>query len=375
MLSSPIEHAGRILIMRLDNIGDIVMLSPALRALRKHIPQAHLTLMASPAGSQVAPLLPWVDEVVTWRAMWQDISDSGETDAGREFNLVRQLRERRYDAALIFTSFSQSPHPPAYACYLAEIPVRVGQSKEFGGRVLSHAAQPPLDAGHQVDRNLALLESINVPLDGRQMELALPKAVRKAAKRLLVEAGVDPKAPFILLAPGASCSARRYPPARYAEVAHMLADQSGWPVVVAGSRRERKTLAPVLDIADGKTVISLVGQSSVPELAALVARASLVLANNSAALHIADAFRRPVVVTYSGTEYESQWRPRYSAMRLLRKPTACSPCYRFECPFQLECLEFTPSEVTRSALDLLQEVVSPHSQQINSAIQPMSVQT
>jgi ADP-heptose:LPS heptosyltransferase len=142
---------------------------------------------------------------------------------------------------------------------------------------------------------------------------------------------------------------------RYAVVARSLSAEAGLPLVIVGSRREFETLQSVISVADQESVISLVGRTSVPELAAIVRRASLVLANNSACLHLADAFQRPMVITYSGTEHESQWRPRSSPARLLRRDTSCSPCYNFNCPYGMECLDISPEEVVQAALDLLFE--------------------
>src|SRR5690606_32880825 len=96
-------------------------------------------------------------------------------------------------------------------------------------------------------------------------------------------------------------------------------------------------------------------ETSIVGLAALVAGARLVLTNDSLGLHLADATRTPSVVLYSGTELESQWRPRHSPHRLLRKPTPCSPCYQFTCPFHLECLDWTPEEVAAAGIELLGE--------------------
>src|SRR5262245_26612507 len=135
----------RVLAMRLDNIGDVVMLGPALRALREKFSDAEITLMASPAGSAVAPMLPWVDDVLVHEALWQDTSLKNLLDLNREMDFIEQLQEREYSLAVIFTSFSQSPFPAAYACYLAGIPYRVGFSKEVGGQALSHSSPSPAD--------------------------------------------------------------------------------------------------------------------------------------------------------------------------------------------------------------------------------------
>jgi lipopolysaccharide heptosyltransferase II len=347
------EAVQRLLVIRLDNIGDVVLLSPALRNLRRRFPEAGITLMASPAGSQVAPLLPWIDDVFTWRAIWQDVSGSLSHDPQRERALIESLRTRDYHAAFIFTSFSQSPLPPAYACYLAGIPVRVGYSKEFGGGLLSFSSPPPADETHQADLNLALLELAKIPVRDRHLELHIPTEVRHETDRILEPAGINPMSDYTVLAPGASCSARRYSPDRFAAAAVELSNRTGMPVVVVGSQREAETIAPVSAAAQNGNLISLVGKTSLPQLAAIIQGAALVVANNSASIHLADAFQRPIVALYSGTEYESQWAPRNSPTRLLRRPTDCSPCYRFECPYSMECLDIPPREVVEAALDLL----------------------
>jgi lipopolysaccharide heptosyltransferase II len=353
------KNVRRLLAVRLDNIGDVIMLSPALRAIKQALPEVYLTLMASPGGSQAAHLLPWVDETISWRATWQDISGTFAQDASREFGLIEMLNNGRYDAAVLFTSFSQSPYPPAYACFLAGIPLRLGHSKEFGGGILTQWVLPPPDEGHQADRNLSLLRAAGFPGSDSRLELAIPETVQARVDEILQQFGLNAAAPFIVLAPGASAAARRYDPARYTRVIEILTGQIGLPVVVVGSERDAKSVQPVLDYAataQNDLVHCLVGKTSVPELAAIIRRSALVIANNSASLHMADAFLRPMVILYSGTEHETQWQPASAPARLLRRLTACSPCHQFRCPYHMECLDIPPAEVAREAIRLLAAV-------------------
>src|SRR5690606_6214035 len=121
--------AERVLVVRADNIGDVLMSAPALAALRAALPHAAITLLASPAGSQAAPLLPWIDDVWTERVLWQDLGRL-RFDPARERRFVDVLRARRFDAAIVLTSFSQSPYPAAFVAWLAGIPLRAGASRE-----------------------------------------------------------------------------------------------------------------------------------------------------------------------------------------------------------------------------------------------------
>lgn len=344
------QEARRILAVRLDNTGDVVMLGPALRAVKGASPEARITLLASPAGAAAAALLPWIDETIVWRSTWQDLGHL-PFDPERELELVAILRQRAFDAALIFTSFSQSPHPPALVCYLAGISLRAGESKEFGGALLTEWVQGTLEDAHQVDRNLRLVETAGFPVMDRSLEIAIPDEAREEARTTLAANGLDPAHPYVLLHPGASAEARRYPAARWGAVARALV-AAGWPVVITGVEREAAIARETADAA-GPGATLLLGATGLPGYAALVDGASLVLCGNTLPMHLADATRTPALVMYSGTDRESQWAPRATQARLLRRPTPCAPCYRFSCPLELACLDFTPEEVTQVALAML----------------------
>jgi ADP-heptose:LPS heptosyltransferase len=344
------REARNILAVRLDNTGDVVMLGPALRAVKQASPDARISLLASPAGSAAAPLLPWIDDVIVWRSIWQDVGGRMPFDPQREWELIQLLAERRFDAALIFTSFSQTPQVPGYVCYLAGIPLRAGESKEFGGSVLTTELRGAPDDLHQAERNLRLIEQLGFPVRDRRLAVAISDEDREAARVLLADVDIDAQRPFTLIHPGASAEARRYPPERMGEVAHLLRRQ-GHQVLITGVDKE----APIVDEARSRApgVRCLVGQTTLAQYAALVARAALVICGNTLPLHLADAVGTPLVVLYSGTDYEEQWRPREVAAELLRRPTACHPCYRFTCPIDLPCLDISPCDVVEAAERLL----------------------
>lgn len=355
MLPDEVKQVSRILAVRMDNIGDVVMLSPALRAVRGSFPESRITLLASPAGCQVAEMLPWVDDVIIWRALWQDASNALAFQPEREFKFIEQLKQEKFDLALIYTSFSQTPFPPAYACYLAGIPIRVGLAKDFGGGVLSHYGKPPMETDHQVDRDLAVNRLIGIPQDGTHLELRIPEQSQTQASQKLASINIVSGQPYIIIAPGASCVSKRYPVQRAAELCKLLAQKSNLPVLIIGSERDIPSIQPVLDAVDNDAIFSLVGQTGVSEMAALISNSLFVIANNSSAMHIADAFRKPMLVLFSGTDQRSQWAPRNSPAILLQRQVKCSPCYRFDCPYEMECLDFPPEEVAELIVGVLEK--------------------
>jgi ADP-heptose:LPS heptosyltransferase len=345
----PWKSLDRLLVVRPDNLGDVLLAGPALRALRSAAPQAQIDLLASPAGAPAADLLPEVHSVVVAQVSWQQIDPhAGAPDEG----LVRSLAERDYDAAIVLTSFSQSPWPAGYVCQQAGIPVRAGTSKEFGGTALTHWVPAPEDDLHQVDRSLAVLERLGVPGAGQALHATVPAAGRAAARWALANAGADPDLDPVVLLPGASCAARRYRPERFREVTRALT-ALGHQVAVCGAPAERELVAAVAEGVSG--AVPLAGALDVQGLAGLLAGAAVAVVNNSGGMHLADAVGTPVVALFAGTELPQQYRPRSAPAVVLGVPTPCRPCRQFTCPFAGECLDVAPDEVTDAVARLLRE--------------------
>lgn len=343
-LGRPPDWSGirRVLLVRADNLGDVVMATPAVRALRLAVPHAAIDLLASPVGATVAPLVPGLRDVLTVSASWQQAGGAPVT-AAEEAWLMETIRDRAYDAMLVLTSPSQSPWPAAHVGLLAGIGLRVVHSTEFGGAVATHWITPPPVGTHQVDRCLHLLAALGVPPAGTALELDIPDTDRA------------PDGPFAVLAPGGSCPSKRYPSERFAAVARAIAE-AGLAVRVAGPPKEAPLVGEVVAGAAHPLVAPL-GEVTVPQLAAVIARAEVVVCNNSGCLHLADAARVPVVVTYAGTELLTEMAPRTTpAAELLSRPVPCSPCRQFRCPYHQECLDLAPADVAAAALRLTAKV-------------------
>lgn len=332
----------RVLVVRADNLGDVVLATPALRALRRAVPHAEVDLLASPVGATVASMIPGLRDVLTVSASWQQAGAAGDVHVARagERWLVERVRGGHYDAMVVFTSPTQSPWPVAHVGLLAGIPLRAVHSAEFGGAVATHWVTPPPEGIHQVDRCLHLVAALGIPPAGPELTLDIP--------------AVERRGPFAVLAPGGSCPSKRYPAGRFAAVARRLAE-ARLPVLVSGSPKEAPLVEEVVAGAAHPLVAPL-GEVTVPELAGVIAAADVVVCNNSGCLHLADAARTPVVVTYAGTERRTEMPPRTTTAELLDRPVPCSPCRQFRCPYHQECLDVDPAEVAAAALRLITKV-------------------
>lgn len=350
------EDLQHLLVLRPDTIGDVIMLSPALRRLKEALPHAEITLLTSSGGSQTAPLLPWVDHVMAYPASWKDITEASLLNLRKDMAFIEQLREQRFSMAMIFTGLSESSWPSAYACYLAGIPHRIGFAKDMNSSALSHFLLPPPDDFHQVDRNLNLLEAIGIYEANNQAELSISEEIEKRANKLLSENGIEQGISYIVLAPDASLPEHRYDPYHFAAAARILSAQTELQILIVGSSDDMEAIQPVLQMANENlygNVRSLVGKMKLPELVAVIRGASLTITNKSAAMHIAEAFQCPMIVLYPGTDATNSWHPRSTSARVLSRSDSCSLCSESECRHGMKCLDIRPEEVAIAALEML----------------------
>jgi ADP-heptose:LPS heptosyltransferase len=349
------ETLERVLLIRLDNLGDVLLTTPAFRAVRQALPKAHLALLSGPAGCEIGRLDPDVDETILYRAPSEDVYFRLPQNPGRELDAIETLRERDFDAAIIFTSYKQSALPAAYLCYLAGIPIRAAGSWEGPGSLLTHrhGYSETLPPRHESLRSLELTEFLGFPSVEPEMVLVPREEDEEGSARLLDRHEVGR---FFLVHPGASASSRVYPPKRYQKVVEVLAGQSGLPVLVTGGAGEKDLAREVA----GSLGIPLGGETSFGEFAALAGRAEVVVTNNTGTTHVASALKRPVVTVFAGTNPPEQWGPWRTPSRLLTHPVPCAPCYKRVCPIGHECLTgIAPETVIGAALDLLRQISVP----------------
>ncbi|MGE0227719.1 MAG: glycosyltransferase family 9 protein [Dehalococcoidia bacterium] len=343
--------ARRILAVRLDAAGDVLMTSPALRALHDGGPPGtEVTLLTSRGGAHAGRLIPEVARVVTYDAPW--MKPPAPLDAAPHLDLVERLRAARYDGAVIFTVYSQSTLPAALLCFLAAIPLRLAYVRENPYHLLTDwvpEIEPHEVVRHEVRRQLDLVATIGRrPLD-EHLRLSVPAEARRWADAFLATHGLG-TAPWCVLHVGASAPSRRYPPERFAAVARALHGR-GWRLVFTGGEEERPLVDAVRDFAAVDS-LSLCGILDFPRLAALIEAAPLLISNNTAPAHIAAAVQTPVVDLYALTN--PQHTPWRVPARVLSHDVPCRNCYRSVCPLGHHlCLAGVPPEaVVDAALEL-----------------------
>jgi lipopolysaccharide heptosyltransferase II len=359
MIEEQWRSVRQILAIRLDNLGDVMVTTPALHAIKASLPTARLTLLTSPVGAQVARLNPDVDDVIVYEAPWMDPWHKLPQNSQREQQMIATMRERRFDGAIIFTSYHQSSLPAAYLCYLADIPLRLAASIDGPGSLLTTRHKHPECMMHEVERGLDLVGAIGLATKNLDLVLKVPDRARGNIFDLLSAHGIDPGRPLVVVHPGCSMPARTYPWEMYAQVIDLLVEHLGARVAVTGSDEECELVEQLLgrvQEVNRKATLALAGKLSLPELCALIETADLAITNNTGPMHISAAVKTPVVVLFALTNPPEQWGPWRVPHRQLYHDVSCRICYSRICPYGHECLRLvTPAMVVDAATDLLRE--------------------
>ena len=352
------RSARRILCVRLDSLGDVLMCTPALRALRGALPGRSLTLLGSPAGAAAAPFIPEIDDVIVHAAPWVKGDGAGVgTAAARQAGLalVHTLAARAFDAAVIFTTYTQSALPAALLCQLAGIPLRLAHCRENPYRLLSDWVQDPEPAStvrHEVQRQLALVGHAGCAPGDLGLSFVPRAADHAAASECLRNAGIDPGRPWILLHPGASAASRRYPAGHWAQAIAALSAATDVPLVLAGGAADIELTEDIRRRA-GLPLPTLAGRLGLGALGAALRMAAVAVTNNSGPAHIAAAVGTPLVDLYALTN--PQHTPWGTRSRVLFHDVPCRFCFKSTCPEgHHACLaDVTPQRVAEAVLGLL----------------------
>ncbi|MHB8620689.1 MAG: lipopolysaccharide heptosyltransferase II [Chloroflexota bacterium] len=350
----------KILVIRLDLLGDLVMSLPAIAALKRAYPACEISVLALPYAAAVLPMAPDVDHVLTYdvNLVRRPREVLRPANYMRFFRLVRHLRRQRYDLCL-------SLHGP-FACVIAWLtgcPSRFGYRAEAYPFMLTRTLPGGRygEAKHEVFYSLRLAELAGAqPVSASRAEprLVVPTREQRRMRQVLAEFEIRPDTVLVVIHPGASNgSAKRWPAEHWARLANRLHGELGAAIVVTGTANEAEVVREVERGCRFKPVI-LAGQTSVPQLTALLKRADLVLSGDSGPAHLAAAVGTAQVTLFGPTD-PTIYRPYSSRATVLHIELACRPCYdataTAECRFgHVNCMrQLLPDAVYDAAVQKL----------------------
>ena len=338
----------KILVRAPNWVGDAVMCIPALETIRRSRSGDEILILARPAVADLLAGQPFADRILEY-----DYRGRHRGWLGREA-LVRELRRETFGAAVLF----QNAFEAAWLSWRAGIPQRVGYARDARGPLLTKAIRVP-QAGeiprHESHYYMEMLRRagwIETRGEIGPIRLLIPEAAAQAAESALQKAGATPGAWRCAIAPGASYGAAKcWPPEKFAALADRLISECGTDVIFFGTSGEKDIAARILS-AMKRRAISLVGDTSMRELAALFSACSVFIGNDSGAMHVAAAAGLPVIGIFGSTDPEGT-SPVTAQFTLIREAPSCSPCFLRRCPVDHRCMTRIAVESVFSAVRLL----------------------
>jgi heptosyltransferase-2 len=313
-------------------VGDSVMTVPALRALRRVLPDARITLVVRPSAKGIFADVDFVDEILVYK----------RANAFSVVGQVREWRRRKFDLAVLF----QNAFEAALIPFLAGVPLRLGYATESRQALLTHPLALPewRSTRHEVFYYLYLVTALEQLLSGASTicesdpdaSLQISAERRAEAEDLLRAYGVREGEPIVALCPGSINSrAKRWPAEAYAALADRLLD-SQRQVVLIGSADELDVTHEVTKRMQQSPIV-LTGKTSLDQITAVLSLVDLVVTNDTGPAHIAAALGRPTLVIFGPTNPLTT-RPFAPVAEILRHPPDCAPCMLRDCPIDHRCM-------------------------------------
>jgi heptosyltransferase-2 len=330
-------------------IGDAVMATPAVRALRQHFAGAHLLAVLRPYIAGILEGSPLADS--------QILLDRRGPAQHRWPAVAARLRREKIDLAILFPNTLR----PALTAWLGACQRRVGYRRSARSWLLTDVLEPLRNKrGKLVPSPIILAynhlaEHVGSPAPSFRMELATTARDEAAAAAVWRDAGLTAHATVVCLNPGAAFGAAKYWPTEYfATLARQLADRRGCGILTLCGPGERELARSIVRLAGHPSVHSLADQTlSLGLIKACVRRTDLLITTDSGPRHFAAAFDRPVITLFGPTHIA--WTETYHPRAVhLQKQVECGPCQRRVCPLDHRCMTLlTPAEVLRTAEELL----------------------
>lgn len=319
----PKERIHKILVVTLSNVGDCLLTLPVFRALRTRFPSTKISVVVGQRGKEIFLNDPRLEGVFVY-----DKTGS----FAEKLRFVLGLRRRRFDLVVDLRD--------------SLFPLLVGAPSRTP---LFHRPS----ALHRLDRHLERLSPLGLSGDGWGKEdLWIGPEAQRRMEALLEAKGVPKKNSFVVVSPGSRSDLKRWGEKSYALLCERLILEKRLPVLFVGESSDRKTVDAVTSYLKEKTV-SLVGETSIAELALLLQWAHLLVTNDSATLHLGTLVGCPTVALFGPTD-PRKYGPRGEKTAVVRRELFCSPCELAHCPYHHECMEeLSVEEVYQACCHLL----------------------
>ena len=302
---------SRVLLIRLDHVGDVIMSTAALKALKEALPGAKIDFLAPSWGIDFIKNNPYVDRVIEFDPVWFDRkSAAGILDQIKNVMTLRKIAESGgYDAAIDL----RGDFRHILSLFLSGIKCRISYGITGGGFLLTHEA-PYRPGMHEIEHNMELVRILGKPQGKPKIELVLSNDTGKKAAEVLKENGVPETYAVFHIVPGHATKV--WNDANFLKVIDYVNNKKNLPVVLVGAAEDRKVTGNITS-RERKNIYDLSGKTDWEELAGVIKKSSFFIGVDSAPAHIAASLGAPTAILFSGVNDPAQWAPKGENVRII----------------------------------------------------------
>ncbi|MDO8525021.1 MAG: lipopolysaccharide heptosyltransferase II [Candidatus Omnitrophota bacterium] len=341
------QKRKKILIVRLDRIGDVLLSTPVIKAVRDAFPDSRIAVMVRKYAKEIVTGNPYLDEVIVYD------KDGRDKGALGNIRFIRQLARKKFDMAFIL-------HPTKRThllVSLAGIPETIGYNKKWGILLktkIEHTKQDGLK--HEADYTLDILRHAGLEPKDRALFMPVDSASEERIDKIFKENGISKSDLCVSVHPGASCISKRWSAERFAGVAARLTERYKAKIVIVAGDADKRLGDKVSSLLK-ENCLNLSGKTSLADLASVLRRVKLFISNDSGPVHIASAVGTPVIAIFGRGDRglsPRRWGPTGKSDIALHKDVGCDECLAHNCAKGFKCLEaVTVDEVLAAAEQIL----------------------
>lgn len=315
----------RILVIRLDHIGDLLFATPVFRTIKAAYPEVRLDVLVNRQNKDIVKDNPFVDEIMTYDTPWFKRKSKRVIKIKEFIRLAKALRKENYDIGIDLRGDLRH----IIFMLLANIRYKVGYGITGGGFLLDEEVSyyPQV---HEVEHNLDLLRAIGIECVNKKSEFFIPDEHKNFAEEFCAKNDLGKEDFIVCIHPGAGYPSKRWVSKRWAQLIDRLIREFRARIIIVGTSEDKATSGNIKKMVKNK-IIDAVDKTSLGDLAALFGKTKLFIGTDSGPSHIASAVNTPSIILYSGTNDAKQWAPLGKKVFVIQKDVPCKGCERLKC--------------------------------------------
>lgn len=339
------KNYKRILIVRTDRIGDVILSTPVIKALRDANPFSYIAMMVKPYTKVIVEGNPYLDELIIYD------KEGKEKSWLASLKFAFELKKKKFELAVVLNPSNRSNLIP----FLAGIPKRVGYNRKLG-ILLTDRIEDTKHEGkkHEIEYNLDLVRYLGIEPQDKATFMATDPESEKWVEDIFKKENIKPTDKLVVLNPGSSDNSKIWPAQRYAAVGDNLA-QRGCKIIILGGPGDREITQQIMSLMHNP-FINMVGNNNISQAASFLKKCSLFISTDTGPMHIASSLGVPIIAILGRNQAglsPTRWSPHNKNSLVLHKDVGCKECLAHNCKKGFLCLKAITVEDVLSAAEAL----------------------